>query len=293
MAKPRVSAPPRVVTGTLYVVGTPIGNVDDMPRRAIRILRSVDVCYAEDTRHTGTLLARLRADVSLRSLHMHNERARVDELLAVLGAGRSAALVSDAGTPTVSDPGCRAVAAARDAGHEVLAVPGPSAVVAALSVSGFSADRFLFVGFAPRRGGERSAWIDDLRACADTVVAFEAPGRLVALLEELVDGGLGERKAVVCRELTKLHEETTTGSVRELASAFATREVRGEVTIVFGAGTAGNEAPDLAVLMEEARHWSRDGLRRREIAGRLAAEFGLSRNEAYRVSLQVQEAPSE
>lgn len=281
------------MTGTLYVVGTPIGNLEDMPRRAVGILRSVDVCYAEDTRRTGTLLARLKANVPLRSLHMHNERARVEELLAALAGGGSAALVSDAGTPTVSDPGCRAVAAAREAGHEVLAVPGPSAVLAALSVSGFPADRFHFLGFAPRRGRERSAWIDSLRSCVDTAVAFEAPGRLVALLEELAETGLGERAAVVCRELTKLHEETTAGSVRELASAFATREVRGEVTIVFGEGGAGNEAPDLAVLMEEARHWSRDGLRRREIADRLAAEFGLSRNEAYRVSLKVQEAPPE
>ena len=281
------------MTGTLYVVGTPIGNLDDMSRRAVLVLRSVDVCYAEDTRRTGTLLARLKANVPLRSLHMHNERARVEELLAALAAGRSAALVSDAGTPTVSDPGCRAVAAAREAGHEVLAVPGPSAVLAALSVSGFPADRFHFLGFAPRRGGERAAWIDGLRSCVDAAVAFEAPGRLVALLEELTETGLGERAAVVCRELTKLHEETTAGSVRELASAFASHQVRGEVTIVFGPGEAGNEAPDLAVLMEEARHWSRDGLRRREIADRLAAEFGLSRNEAYRVSLQVQEAPSE
>ena len=166
-------------------------------------------------------------------------------------------------------------------------------MLAALSVSGFPADRFHFLGFVPRRGRERSAWIDSLRSCVDTAVAFEAPGRLVALLEELAEAGLGERAAVVCRELTKLHEETTAGSVRELVSAFATREVRGEVTLVFGEGEAGNEALDLAVLMEEARHWSRDGLRRREIADRLAAEFGLSRNEAYRVSLQVQEAPSE
>lgn len=281
------------MTGTLYVVGTPIGNLDDLPRRAIRTLRSVDVCYAEDTRRTGTLLARLEADVPLRSLHMHNERARVGELLAALAAGRSAAVVSDAGTPTVSDPGCRAVAAAREAGHEVFPIPGPSAVMAALSVSGFPADRFLFLGFAPRRGSERSAWVDDLRACLDTAVVFEAPGRLGALLDELAEAGLGERSAVVCRELTKLHEETTAGSVRELASAFATRGVKGEVTIVFAGGQAGNEAPDLAVLMEEARHWSRDGLRRREIADRLAVEFGLSRNEAYRVSLQVQDAPSE
>lgn len=281
------------MTGTLYVIGTPIGNLDDMASRAVRLLRSVDVCYAEDTRRTGTLLARLEANVPLRSLHMHNERARVEELLATLAAGRSAALVSDAGTPTVSDPGCRVVSAAREAGHEVLSVPGPSAVLGALSVSGLPADRFRFLGFVPRRGGERAAWIDELRGCPDTAVAFEAPGRLVALLEALVESGLGEREAVVCRELTKLHEETVAGTVGRLAAAFATREVKGEVTLVFAGGAPGNEGPDLAVLLEEARHWSRDGLRRREIADRLAAEFGLSRNEAYRVSLQVQEAPSE
>ena len=281
------------MTGTLYVVGTPIGNLDDMTRRAARLLRAVDVCYAEDTRRTGTLLARLESQVPLRSLHMHNERARVEELLETLAAGRSVALVSDAGTPTVSDPGARAVAAAREAGHEVLAIPGPSAVLAALSVSGLPADRFLFLGFPPRRGGERAAWIRRLRSCADTAVAFEAPGRVGALLAELAESGLGERSAVVCREMTKLHEETTAGTVCELASALADGEVKGEVTLVFGGGEAGNEAPDLAVLLEEARHWSRDGLRRREIADRLGAEFGLSRNEAYRVSLQVQEAPSE
>ncbi len=281
------------MTGTLYVIGTPIGNLDDMASRAVRLLRSVDVCYAEDTRRTGTLLARLEANVPLRSLHMHNERARVEELLATLAAGRSAALVSDAGTPTVSDPGCRAVSAAREAGHEVLSVPGPSAVLGALSVSGLPADRFRFLGFVPRRGRERVAWIDELRGCPDTAVAFEAPGRLVALLEALVASGLGEREAVVCRELTKLHEETAAGTVCRLAAAFATREVKGEVTLVFAGEAPGNEGPDLAVLLEEARHWSRDGLRRREIADRLAAEFGLSRNEAYRVSLQVQEAPSE
>lgn len=281
------------MTGTLYVVGTPIGNLDDLPGRAARILRSIDVCYAEDTRRTGKLLARLQSEVPLRSLHMHNERARVDELLETLAAGRSAALVSDAGTPTVSDPGARAVAAARAAGHTVLAIPGPSAVLAALSVSGLPANRFVFLGFPPRRGGERAAWIHHLGLSTETAVAFEAPGRVGALLAELAESGLGERPAVVCREMTKLHEETTAGSVGELASAFAGREVKGEVTLVFGRGDAGNEAPDLAVLLEEARHWSRDGLRRREIADRLAAEFGLSRNEAYRVSLQVQGAPSE
>ncbi|WP_419941813.1 16S rRNA (cytidine(1402)-2'-O)-methyltransferase [Candidatus Palauibacter sp.] len=281
------------MTGTLYVVGTPIGNLDDMPGRAAHILRAADVCYAEDTRRTGTLLARLEADVPLRSLHRHNERSRVDELLAHLEAGRSVALVSDAGTPTVSDPGRRALAAVRAAGYDVCPIPGPSAILAALSISGLPADRFLFLGFAPRRGRARAAWIDDLRACPDTAVVFEAPGRVGALLEELSHAGLSERHAVVCREMTKLHEEIIAGSVAELAADWASRTARGEVTLVFAGAPAGNEGPDLAVIMEQARHLSRAGLRRREIADRLAAECGLSRNEAYRVSLRVEGTPSD
>ncbi|WP_420634600.1 16S rRNA (cytidine(1402)-2'-O)-methyltransferase [Candidatus Palauibacter sp.] len=281
------------MTGTVYVVGTPIGNLDDVTPRVASILRSVDVCYAEDTRRTGRLLVRLEAGVPLRSLHQHNERSRVDEILAHLAAGRSLAVVSDAGTPTVSDPGCRALAAVRKAGFDVRPIPGPSAVMAALSVSGLPADRFTFFGFAPRRGNERTAWIEDLLGCRQTAVVFEAPGRFGSLLEELSRAGLSDRYAVMCREMTKLHEEIRSGSVAELARSYASEGVRGEVTIVLAGAVPGNERPDLAVLMEKARHLSGEGLRRREIADRLAAEFGLSRNEAYRVSLRVEGAPSD
>ena len=279
--------------GTLYVVGTPIGNLDDMPGRAARILSSADVCYAEDTRRTGTLLARLETDVPLRSLHRHNERSRVDEILAHLAAGKSIALVSDAGTPTVSDPGRLVLGAVREAGYDACPIPGPSAILAALSISGLPADRFSFFGFAPRRGSARAAWIDDLLGCAHTAVVFEAPGRVGALLGELARAGLAERHAVLCREMTKLHEEIMAGSVDELAAEWGLRDVRGEVTLVFAGAPPGNEGPDLAVLMDKARHLSRKGLRRREIADRLAEECGLSRNEAYRVSLRVGETPSD
>ena len=281
------------MTGTLYVVGTPIGNLDDLTPRAGRILRSAAVCYAEDTRRTGKLLAGLGAAARLRSLHRHNERSRVDEILTHLAAGRSIALVSDAGTPTVSDPGRIALAAARKAGFGVCPIPGPSAVLAALSASGLPADRFSFLGFAPRRGRARTAWIDDLRACPDTAVAFEAPGRVGALLGTLADAGLSERYVVVCRELTKLHEEISAGSVAEMAEAWSNRDARGEVTLVFAGTPPGNAEPDLAVMTREARDWAREGLRRREIAARLTEDFGLSRNEAYRVSLRVEGMPSD
>ncbi|WP_419948535.1 16S rRNA (cytidine(1402)-2'-O)-methyltransferase [Candidatus Palauibacter sp.] len=281
------------MSGTLYVVGTPIGNLDDMPGRAARILCSADVCYAEDTRRTGTLLARLEADVPLRSLHRHNERSRVDEILAHLARGNSIALVSDAGTPTVSDPGRLVLGAVREAGYDVCPIPGPSAILAALSISGLPADRFSFFGFAPRRGSARAAWIAELLGCPHTTIVFEAPGRVGALLEELARAGLADRHAVLCREMTKLHEEIMAGSVDELAAEWGPREVRGEVTLVFAGAPPGNEGPDLAVLMDKARHLSREGLRRREIADQLAEECGLSRNEAYRVSLRVGETPSD
>ena len=281
------------MTGTLYVVGTPIGNLDDLPGRAATVLSSADVCYAEDTRRTRTLLSRLEAAVPLRSLHRHNERSRVDEILAHLAAGRAVALVSDAGTPTVSDPGRIALAAARRAGYAVCPIPGPSAILAALSVSGLPADRFSFFGFPPRRGGARAAWLDDLRACPHTAVAFEAPGRVGTLLEALVEAGLAERDAVLCREMTKLHEEISAGTVAELGTVWAAREIRGEVTLVIGGGGADNGAPDLAVLLRKARDLSREGLRRREIAERLVADCGLSRNEAYRVSLRVEGTPTD
>lgn len=275
------------MAGTLYVVGTPIGNLDDLSLRAARILRTADLCYAEDTRRTGVLLKHLDADVPVRSLYRHNERARVDEILAHLAAGRSIALVSDAGTPTVSDPGRITVAAARGSGYDTFPIPGPSAILAALAVSGLPADRFSFFGFAPRRGRARAAWMDELRACPHTAVVFEAPGRVGTLLGDLAAAGLAERGAVLCRELTKLHEEVDAGSVAELGAEWGARDIRGEVTLVL-AGGSDNEGPDLAVLLEEARDLARAGLRRREIADRLAAEGGLSRNEAYRVSLQVE-----
>ena len=280
------------MAGTLYVVGTPIGNLDDLSLRAARILRTADMCYAEDTRRTGVLLKHLDADVPVRSLYRHNERARVDEILAHLGAGRSIALVSDAGTPTVSDPGRIAVAAARAAGYDTFPIPGPSAILAALAVSGLPADRFSFFGFPPRRGRARAAWLDELEACPHTAVVFEAPGRVGALLGDLAAAGLAERGAVICREMTKLHEEVDAGSVAELEAEWGARDIRGEVTLVL-AGGSGNEGPDLAVLLDEARDLARAGLRRREIADHLAAEGGLSRNEAYRVSLQVEGTPSD
>lgn len=273
--------------GTLYIVGTPIGNLDDLTPRAVETLKSVDACYAEDTRRTGRLLMRIGGRVPLRSLHEHNERRRVEEVLARLGAGENVAIASDAGTPTLSDPGRRVVAEAARGGHRVVPIPGPSAVPTALSVSGFPADRFWFAGFPPRRGRARREWLDRVAGMEDTVVAFDAPRRLSSLLEELETLGLGERAAVVCRELTKLHESIRRGTIRELATVYDGETVKGEVTLVI-AGAASSETdrgPDEDRVRRAVEEWVDQGLSRRAIAARLEERFDLTRNEAYEWSL--------
>lgn len=277
----------------LYVVGTPIGNLDDLTVRAAEILRSVAVVYAEDTRRTGRLLASVGAEAALRSLHAHNEAERTEEVLGRLRAGERVALVSDAGTPAVSDPGRRLVAAAQESGLRVVPVPGPSAVLAALSVSGLPADRFTFVGFAPRGGAERTAWLGRLTRIPTTLVLFESPRRVARLLEDLAGSGLGERTAVLCRELTKLHEEVRRDTVAGLARWLEEAgEPRGEVTLaVEGAGPA-EQAPSPQVVRDEARRLAGAGLSTRDIAERLQEELGVSRNEAYEAGLRAAERRS-
>src|SRR5262245_29608405 len=189
--------------GTLHLVATPIGNLEDVTLRALRVLREAEVVLAEDTRHTRVLLERHGIAAELVSLHAHNERQRSERALAALARGSDVALVSDAGTPLVSDPGERLVRAAIEAGHRVSAVPGPSAVLAALCASGLAGGAFTFVGFAPRKAGDRKVLFASLRDRAETLVLFESPRRLGATLAELA-AALGERRACVARELTKL-----------------------------------------------------------------------------------------
>lgn len=276
--------------GSLFIVGTPIGNLDDLTARAAGTLGGVDVCYAEDTRRTGRLLSRLGVSVPLRSLHEHNERQRVSEILERLAAGERIAIASDAGTPTLSDPGRRVVEEALAAGHRIVPIPGPSAVPAALSVAGLPADRFWFAGFAPRKGSERTGWLERVRRMPDTVVIFEAPGRLAALLDELAALGLGERTAVVCRELTKLHETIRRGTIAALATVYDGETVKGEVTLVVsgsGEDTSGSdEDTDPERVRAAVAELANEGLTRRAIAARLRERFDLTRNEAYEWSLE-------
>lgn len=269
--------------GTLYLVATPIGNLEDVTLRALRVLREADLVLAEDTRRTRILLDRHGIAARPRSLHAHNEVARGAEALAALAAGRDVALVSDAGTPLVSDPGERLAAAAIAAGHPVVPVPGPSAVLAALAGSGLPAVPFAFLGFAPRRSRERAERFAAWRARPETLVLFESPHRLAATLRAL-DEALGPRPACVARELTKLHEEWARGTLAELAERFA-GGARGEVTIVVGPAPPGAaEAvvpPDPRPVGERIAALRAAGLGAREIAAALAKELGRSRSEVY------------
>lgn len=272
------------VRGTLYVVATPLGNLGDLSPRAADTLRQASVVAAEDTRRTRGLLSHLGASPTLLSFHAHSGERRVETLLEILGEGRDVALVTDAGTPGVSDPGTDLVAAALEAGFTVVPVPGPSAVATALSAAGISADRYLFLGFLPRKGSERTRLITRAVTEEWSVVFFEAPPRLVTLLQDLAAAAGPGRRAMVARELTKLHEELRTGTLAELADYYSGVSPRGELTIVMeGTGTPPPPPDRTADAAEEAAALLAEGLSRREVARRLTETLGLSRNDAYRL----------
>jgi 16S rRNA (cytidine1402-2'-O)-methyltransferase len=270
--------------GTLSVVATPIGNLEDVTLRALRVLGEADLLLAEDTRRTRQLLDRHGIAARPRSLHAHNEAARADEALAALDAGQHVALVSDAGTPLVSDPGGRLVTRAIAAGHTVVPVPGPSAPLAALVASGLPAEAFSFVGFLPRKAGERKARLEALCGRADTLVFFESPRRLAATLGELATA-FGDRRACVARELTKLHEEAVRGTLSELSRHFADG-ARGEVTIVVeGAPEADVRLPPER-LRERVRALLAGGASARDAAAQVSQETGAPRREVYAMAVE-------
>jgi 16S rRNA (cytidine1402-2'-O)-methyltransferase len=270
--------------GTLYVVATPLGNLGDLSPRAAEVLRQTPVVAAEDTRRTRGLLTHLGASPTLLSFHAHSDARRLDTLLAILDDGRDVALVSDAGTPTVSDPGTDLVAAARARGLVVVPIPGPSAVATALSAAGLAGDRYLFLGFLPRKGGERQRLLRRATSEEWSVVLFEAAPRLVTLLEDLATLGGAERRAVVARELTKLHEEFRAGTLAELADYYSRIPPRGEITVVMeGTGGPAPEPDRTEEALEAATELLAEGLSRREVARRLTESHGLSRNDAYRL----------
>jgi 16S rRNA (cytidine1402-2'-O)-methyltransferase len=276
------TAKPRAGAGSLYLVSTPIGNLGDMSYRAVEVLTSAALVVAEDTRHSRRLLDHYRITTPLSSYHEHNEAKETPRLIARLRAGDSIALISDAGTPLISDPGSRLVAAALEAKLRVVPIPGPSSVMAALVASGMSLERFAFYGFLPRKGKERAELIEEIAQSRITVVLFEAPSRVGATLEALVQSGAGERDAVVARELTKQFEEFKRGSVGDLATLYSETDPKGEVVLVI----AGGEAPAVseAELEDAAKKLKSSGKRPREVMEELVSTHGAPRNLAYKIA---------
>jgi 16S rRNA (cytidine1402-2'-O)-methyltransferase len=272
--------------GRLFVVATPIGNLEDITYRAVRVLGEVDVVAAEDTRRAQILLDRyeIRAP-ELVSLFEGNEARRTDQLRARLAAGALVAVISDAGTPVVSDPGARLIAAAIEDGIAIEAVPGASAALCALVASGLAAGEFHFVGFLPRKGAARAEIIGRLSTDPATVILYEAPGRVAATLADLAAAWGGERRAAVGRELTKLHEEIVRGTLDELAARFAESAPRGECTLVIE-GAASGAAAEIDVEAE-LRALLAEGLGPKQAAQRLVLKTGLSRRALYQLALSL------
>ncbi|MBA3442183.1 MAG: 16S rRNA (cytidine(1402)-2'-O)-methyltransferase [Pyrinomonadaceae bacterium] len=274
------------MTGTLYLVATPIGNLEDITHRALRILNEVDLIACEDTRHTRKLLDHYQIKTKTTSYHEHNERERAAELSRMIETGASIAIVSDAGTPGISDPCFRLVRACIEQGLRVVPVPGPAAFVAALIASGLPTDEFFFGGFLPARSTARRARLSEVRRLPATLIFYESPHRIA---ESLADAReiLGEREAVVARELTKLHEDIARGRLSELAERFAVEgAARGEMVILIDRTPLGTEATiETAATMSIAERvdaLESEGLDQRAALKRVARDLGLPRAEAYR-----------
>ncbi|MEX0984740.1 MAG: 16S rRNA (cytidine(1402)-2'-O)-methyltransferase [Actinomycetota bacterium] len=272
------------MAGTLFIVGTPIGNLQDLTDRARTTLAGVGLVAAEDTRRTGLLLQGLGIAVPMVSLFDANEAARTPKVIAALRDGIDVAIVSDGGMPLVSDPGFRVVRAVAEAGFEARVVPGPSAAIAALVVSGLPTDRWVFEGFLPKKPGDRRRRLEALCTEERTVVLFESPRRVGALLRAIIDV-LGDRPVALCRELTKLHEATIRGPASVVAAAVGDAPLRGEVVLVVG-GAADQAPADPAEAVAEARALVGAGARPRDAARTVARARSLSANEIYRLLLE-------
>ena len=277
------------VSSGLYVVATPIGNLEDITLRALRILKGVDLIAAEDTRHTARLLAHYEIRTPLVSCHEHNEARRTPEIIAKIRSGAAVAMVSDAGTPSVSDPGYRLVRAAAKESLPVFPIPGASAAVTALCAAGLPTDAFVFLGFAPKKRGKRKELLASLAGEPRTLVFYESPRRVGMLLEE-IQSAMGDRRAVLARELTKLHEEFLRGRLSKIRTVIASRsEVKGECTLLV-AGADGTEPvseAQLADVLQQAL--SRPDVHLSSLAKSLAGKYNLPRKRVYNLALKIQE----
>lgn len=270
-------------SGTLYIVATPIGNLEDITLRALNILRDVDLIAAEDTRHTRKLLNHYGINTQLTSYFEHNKLVKGDFVIGRLMGGRNVALVSDAGTPGISDPGYNLIRAAIEADIKVVPIPGPSAVIAALSSSGLTSDRFVFEGFLPARDKARKDRLESLKEEERTLIFYESPQRLLSTLQDIHDK-MGDRSLAVARELTKLFEETLRGRVSEVLAALEGRSIKGEVVIVLD-GFHGE--PFKGSISDELKKAMKSGLSMKESVEAVAKGFGISKGEVYKEGLKI------
>ena len=272
--------------GTLYLVATPIGNLQDITMRALDTLRKVDVIACEDTRHTRNLLNHFRISNRTVSYHEHNEQERAEELVDRLVRGESVAIVSDAGTPGICDPGFRIVQRAAEAGIAVVPIPGAVAFVNAVIVSGLPSDALFFGGFLPPKKGERRKRLEDIGKIPATLIFYETPHRIAKSLADCSDV-LGDRRAAVVRELTKIHEETVRGTLSDLTAKFTGRVVKGEIVIVIEGGdtaVAPSPAASTVSLGDRIKELEAQGMDNKAALKKAAKEFGMSKSEAYRLT---------
>ena len=272
--------------GKLYLVATPIGNLQDMTFRAVEVLRAVDVIACEDTRHTRHLLDHFRISARVVSYHEHNEKERAEELADRLVAGGSVAVVSDAGTPGICDPAYRIVSRAIEVGADVIPIPGSVAFVSAVIASGLPTDSIFFGGFLPSKKSDRIKRLEQVREIPATLVFYEAPHRMSRSLLNCLEV-LGDRQAAVARELTKLHEEIIRGDLSELSKRFAEAKVKGEIVLCIERGGASTERPGKSLTVSERiTELENEGMNRKSALKKAAREFGLSKSEAYRQTIQ-------
>ena len=274
------------MTGTLYIVATPIGNLEDMTLRAIRLLKEADLIAAEDTRHTKHLLDRYRIETQLTSYHDHNKEEKAPVLVARLLEGKNIALVSDAGTPGISDPGYFLINLAIDQRIPVVPVPGATAAIAALSVSGMPTDRFVFEGFLPARHMARIKRLQDLATEDRTLIFYEAPHKVLAATQDMLEV-LGDRRAVFTRELTKIHEETIRGTLSEILKHLQTGSLKGEFTIIVHGASSEPLMQDIDAAEYLKNLIIHRGLSRKDAVAAAAKELGLPKKELYRESLKI------
>ena len=274
-------------SGVLYVVSTPIGNLEDITLRALRVLKEVDLVAAEDTRRTRQLLTHYGIRKPLISYHEFNRRLREETLVKELQSGRNVALVTDAGTPGISDPGEELVKRAVQESIPLVPIPGASALAAALSVSGLPTESFLFQGFLPSKASARRKWMESVKERTETLLFYESPRRLRSFLEDACEI-LGDRRVVVAREMTKVYEEVLRGTITEVLKRLPA-EVKGEVTVMLEGNTR-PQKPDLPTVAEALKHYSQTlGLSIKESVNRVAEDLGVSRREVYQESLKMKQ----